>query len=414
MRRTLRIIWLATVLALCLPYELRAQVASQATLWIAVDQAPLRHWRSAESEVVVRLARGTEVQALHPNGSWTRVREPGGQEGWVYMGHLSGTPLPPALASLFDAAPGTLILAEAAETARSTRSHAQTKIEGCDSLWAVLDMRLTPEAMEDFLRQGGIGEFAKVTPQSKGGAARFPALRTSANSGGEAERQLGLNMAASVVRRMAQPTFGIALQRYVNLVGLSVARFAPGNPQPFRAVVLDLPEPVSFSLPGGLVMVSTGLLAALENEAQLAVILAHEAAHGSLGHLWARALTSVFFRNGGSVDKEGVQTRAFASLLGDLLQTALERGIDRNQEFEADLAAVQMAYRAGYDPQQLPRAITLIEQAGLKSSRLNPPMVWSALHPPARERLARLRGLLGLLPMQDGLALATERFRSSR
>lgn len=413
MRRTLRILWLATLFALCLPYELRAQGA-QDTLWIAVDQAPLRYWRSAESEVLLRLARGAEVQALHPNGSWTRVREPGGQEGWIYKGHLSGSPLPPALASLFDPAPASLILAEAAETARSTRSHAQTKIEGCDSLLAVLDMRLTPETLEDFLRQGGIGEFARVTPQSQGAAPHFPALRALAEPGGETERQLGLNMAANVVRRMAQPTFGVALHRYVNLVGLSVARFAPGNPLPFRAVVLDLPEPVSFSLPGGFVMLSTGLLAALENEAQLALILAHEAAHSSLGHLWSKAQASVFFRNGGRIDKEGVQTRAFAHLLGDLLQTALERGIDRNLEFEADLAAVQMAYRAGYDPQQLPRVFALLDQAGRANPRKDQPLVWTALHPPTRERLARIRGLLGLLPVQDGLALATERFRSSR
>lgn len=420
MQRHGSIFILAAVMALVIPALVCAQSLTQAhnqaaeTLWIAVDQAPLRFWRSAESEVVLRLPRGAEVRVLHPNGSWTRVREPGGQEGWVYQGHLTATAQPPALASLFDAAPKTMILAEAAETARSTRSQAQVKVEGCESLWAVLDMNLTPAGLDEFLSQGGIGEFSHVKPHSLGGKAIFPTLRAAAPLGGDAQRQLGLNLAASVVRRMASPTFGTALHRYVNLVGLAVARFAPGHPLPFRAVVLELPEPVSFSLPGGLVMVSTGLLAVLENEAQLALILAHETAHASLGHLWARALSSQFFRNGGKVDAEGVRTPLFAALLEDLRQTALVYGLDRNHEFEADVAAVHMAYQAGYDPQQLPRAIGLIEQAGGKTPRKDPPLVWAALHPSTKDRVMRLVALLAKLPVQDGLALATQRYLSSR
>jgi len=101
-------------------------------------------------------------------------------------------------------------------------------------------------------------------------------------------------------------------------------------------------------------------------------------------------------------------------MLDDLLATALLRGIDRDLEFAADLAAVGMAFRAGYDPQQLPRALERIEQAAHGHARQEPPLAWPALHPPVRERLARLQRLLVTLPGQSGLALGTERFRASR
>ena len=107
----------------------------------------------------------------------------------------------------------------------------------------------------------------------------------------------------------------------------------------------------------------------------------------------------------------------FGVMLDDLLATALSKGINRDLEFQADLAAVEMAYRAGYDPQQLPKAIVRIEQAGQAGrghGHQEPPQVWTALHPPTRERLARIQRLLVTLPGHGDLALGTERFRASR
>ncbi|MDR3641582.1 MAG: M48 family metallopeptidase [Humidesulfovibrio sp.] len=408
LRPVLLVLGLAFVLVLPLP----ARAGS--ALWIAVDQAPMRIWRAAEAEVVLRLPRGTVVTPLYVQAPWTRVREPSGQEGWVYQGHLSATPLPPALTDVFEATPPSLILAEAADTARSTRSAAPPKTTGLDALLAVLELRLTPDDLDDFLSQGGIGEFAQVKPGNRFGRASFPDFRPAAPEGGEAERQVGLNLAARVVRKMAQPASSNALQRYVNLVGLSVARFAPGHAPNFRAVVLDMPEPVSFSLPGGIVMLSTGLLAALENEAQLACVLAHETAHASMGHLWASALQSPFFQEGGKVDQAGVDSPEFAAMLDGLLVTALNKGLARDLEFEADLIAAALAYRAGYDPQQLPKAIARIEEAGRGVAAQGPPRVWAALHPPTAERLARLQKLLVTLPGGDDLAVDSARFEANR
>lgn len=391
---------------------------AQDTLWVCVDAAPLRAGPSVEAAVLARLSRGTAVRLVQSQASWTRIATVSGQAGWLSQRQVCSEQPPPALSSLFDPLPPSMILAEAADSARSTRSHPTARAAGCEELRAALDLRLSPEALEDFLRQGGIGEYARVRPQSQGGRAELPPLLAKAPDGGEAERQVGLNLAARVVRTLAKPAFGVSLTRYVNLVGLAVARHAPGHLQGFRVVVLDLPEPVSFSLPGGLVMLSTGLLGALENEAQLALILAHEAAHAALAHAWVTALGSPFLTQGGVVDANGVKSPTFAAMLDGLQHLVLVRGLDRAFEFEADAAAVEMAYRAGYDPKQFARAIRRIEASGLEHAgapgRIAPLRNWASLHPPTPERVARVRMLLSRLPQQDALALATERYQSSR
>ncbi|OIO01177.1 MAG: hypothetical protein AUJ49_08450 [Desulfovibrionaceae bacterium CG1_02_65_16] len=443
-------------------------------LWIEADQAALRVWRSSQAEVLLRLPRGALVTPLYVQPPWTRVREPGGQEGWVYQGQL--TESPPALArpllGLFDPEPPSMILAEVAESARSTRSasvhsdrvhsdrvhadrvhadgvhsdrvHADRvhadgvhSDETAQALRGALDLPLSPDELDDFLAAGGVGEFAPEKRQrgTRGQAtaspaaaerASFPHLTAAAPPGGEVERQVGLNMAATVLSRLAKPAFGTARARYVNLVGLAVARFAPGEGARLRVIVLESPRPISFSLPGGIVMVSTGLLAALDNEAQLAAVLAHETAHAALRHLWARARQAPFLRDGGRLDPVSVAGPAFVAMLDDLLATALVRGLDRDLEFAADLAAVEMLWRAGYDPRELPRAIERIGRAG-KATGLAAGLAgnasaandaglkaWPALHPPEAERQERLRRLLVTLPARNALALGTARYRANR
>ncbi|MDD9943274.1 MAG: M48 family metallopeptidase [Myxococcales bacterium] len=53
----------------------------------------------------------------------------------------------------------------------------------------------------------------------------------------------------------------------------------PDNPYSFRVRIADMPKPNAFALPGGLIVVTQGLLDACESENELAFVLAHEIAH---------------------------------------------------------------------------------------------------------------------------------------
>lgn len=419
MRGALKTITLAAMLL----GVLAGSALAQQTLWVVLDRAPLRAEKSGLSAVLTELPFGAQVSMVRSSGAWVLVREATGLNAWMYQGHLSSTPAlghaasPPRLAELYAQSAKSFILAEAVDTARSTRSAGFGTAgfgtagtggaqPGADELKAalrlVLEMPLSPEQLDTFLREGGIGEYARVASHGEGGPAGFAQPVAVVGTGGEDERQFGLNMAMLAMQAVGRPAFGNQLQRYVNLVGLSVARYAPGNALPFRYVVLDSATPRAFALPGGLVMLSTGLLNILDNEAQLALILARETAQASLGYPWAQAQATRFFRTGGRVTAEGVRSPQFRAALDEVLSTALSQENNAHMEEQIDAAALHMAYRAGYDPQQLTAVLQRLDAAA------------SSMQPSLTRRLAAIRTNLARLPLQDGLALATERFRASR
>ena len=115
-------------------------------------------------------------------------------------------------------------------------------------------------------------------------------------------------------------------------------------PYPFRAGVLDAPDPNALALPGGAILVTTGLLDRVATENELALVLGHE-----LGHFRARdhlrglgrglAAQLVLGALGGS----GELVSGLSGFAGALAQ----RGFDRRQENQADafgLSLVQAEY----------------------------------------------------------------------
>ena len=130
-----------------------------------------------------------------------------------------------------------------------------------------------------------------------------------------------------------------------------VQRIAVRLAQPGRSytvTVLDSPAVNAFSLPGGYIYVTRGLLAMANDEAELAGVLAHEIGHVNARHAAQRrtaaagtsilgALAGVFL---GQTVVDGVLSQGAKGLLA---------GYSRSQEQEADLLAVGYLARAGYD-----------------------------------------------------------------
>jgi predicted Zn-dependent protease len=110
------------------------------------------------------------------------------------------------------------------------------------------------------------------------------------------------------------------------------------RPFAFRVGVLDEPEPNALALPGGAILVTSGLLEQVRSENELALVLGHE-----LGHFRARdhlrglgrglALELVLDAFGGEPVVTGM-----AGLAGQLAQ----RGFDRHQESEADAFGLEL------------------------------------------------------------------------
>lgn len=107
--------------------------------------------------------------------------------------------------------------------------------------------------------------------------------------------------------------------------------------------VAHSPHLNAFALPNGVIYMNLGLIARLENKAQLATILAHEGGHFILKH--------------GYKQRQNVKNSAAMSLfVSEILAMSSIYGDSRDLEREADLIAFEQVGKAGYDTKEAIRA----------------------------------------------------------
>ena len=149
------------------------------------------------------------------------------------------------------------------------------------------------------------------------------------------------------------------INRYVNLVGKGVALYAGRTEIRYHFGVLDSDEINAFAAPGGYIFITRGALMKMENEAQLAAVLAHEIAHIVKRHV----VKELNIRGdevsgaGGIASLIGGPTASFRGALEQALDDAadilLNRGYKVKDEIEADRVGILLASVAGYNPSAL-------------------------------------------------------------
>ncbi|MDZ4198768.1 MAG: M48 family metallopeptidase [Kiritimatiellia bacterium] len=193
-----------------------------------------------------------------------------------------------------------------------------------------------------------------------------------------------------------------AANRYVNLLGQTLAR-ASDQPETFggyRFLILDSDDINAFAAPGGLIVITRGMLRLCRTEDALAAVLAHEIGHVqhrhglraiSRGRLTS-SLTILALEAGKHLGGQNLAdvTKAFEGSIGDITQTLMNSGYSRKLETEADEAAVQILQRVGYDPFAL---IAMLEEMkkGLKPGGLD----FAKTHPDPNDRIRLIRKALG-------------------
>jgi predicted Zn-dependent protease len=180
------------------------------------------------------------------------------------------------------------------------------------------------------------------------------------------------------------------LQRYVNDVGYWVASRSSRRDLPWTFGVIDSDGINAFAAPGGYVVITRGLYELLENEAQLAGVLAHEISHVVRKH-HLEALQKVVKREFWSdLTLTAVDNKKDRKKLGKLVNAGVQlyaTGLDRKYEYEADLRGVVLAARSGYDPFALLDVLTTIDSINPDSKELS---VMLNTHPPTGDRLTQL------------------------
>ena len=148
------------------------------------------------------------------------------------------------------------------------------------------------------------------------------------------------------------------LNQYVTLVGLTLANNCRRPDLNWLFAVLETPEANAFSGPNGFIFVTRGLLAKMHDEAELAGVLAHEMSHVLEKHglnAVKQAGRANVLASLATADKHAA---AFSELTSSVTDTILVKGYDREQEDNADLGAIKLAFRSGYNPNSYLNFIT--------------------------------------------------------
>ncbi|MCP4471696.1 MAG: M48 family metalloprotease [Gammaproteobacteria bacterium] len=180
------------------------------------------------------------------------------------------------------------------------------------------------------------------------------------------------------------------LQRYVNDVGFWVAAQSARSKLPWRFGVIKSKGINAFAAPGGYIVITLGLYQLLENEAQLAGVLAHEIAHVVRKHhlkVLQKTMKREFWTD---LTVEAAGDMKHRKTMQKLINSGVQlyaTGLDRKYEFEADLRGVVLVARAGYDPFAFLDVLTTIDSINPQSEALT---VLMNTHPPTDDRLDAL------------------------
>ena len=158
--------------------------------------------------------------------------------------------------------------------------------------------------------------------------------------------------------------------------------------------LIDSKEVNAWCMPGGKVVVYTGLLPLTQNETALAIVLGHEITHAVAGHgkeRMSQQLLSQQLQNAGDIALgNNPQT---VNLFNTLYSPAASVGVllpnSRKQELEADHYGLIFAAIAGYNPQEaIPFWQRMASMGGQK------PPVYLSDHPADQERIAQIQSLM--------------------
>lgn len=228
----------------------------------------------------------------------------------------------------------------------------------------------------------------------------------------EEEIEIGAGVTARVLGS-APLVDNAALQKYVNRVGFWIAMQSERPDLPWQFGVMASDDVNAFSTPGGTILVTRGLYSRFRNEGELAGVLAHEIAHvlakhqlrqiqKSLGNEWKMDLV-----NAVAEDKGGSDAKNFAKAFtaGTEIYT---RGLDKQDEFDADRLGVVLAARAGYNPYGL---VGVLQTLGDISGQDSAVALMFKTHPAPAVRLDQLELAMGeQLDAYAGQVETTKRF----
>ncbi len=235
----------------------------------------------------------------------------------------------------------------------------------------------------------------------------------------EEEYYIGRAVAARILS-MYPLLENTALTEYLNLVGGTLAAHSdkPYTYSGYHFAVLDTDERNAFACPGGLILITRGMVRTATNEDELAAVVAHEIAH--INHRdgiasikqarWSEALTVIGMKTAAAYSPAEISqlVTIFEGSIDDVVRTLVVNGYSRSQESAADRDALTYLSRAGYRTAALADALRNLSASGAASEG-----GILKTHPGTEDRISAVAGASGGSVDAAPLAQRSKRFTSA-
>ncbi len=195
-----------------------------------------------------------------------------------------------------------------------------------------------------------------------------------------------------------------AKQRYVNWVGRWLALHSDRPDLPWKFGIVNTADVNAFSMPGGYVLITRGMFDRMRSESELAGVLAHEIAHvvhrDHLAALQQSLRNSALTGFGDYIHGGGAMGSVVKTAIINAGKDMFTRGLNKNDEFEADRMGVVIAARSGYSPFGLVGVLQTLSAARDERGFA----LMNRTHPLPVERIDRLDRAMGT--QMDAFAVA--------
>jgi predicted Zn-dependent protease len=185
----------------------------------------------------------------------------------------------------------------------------------------------------------------------------------------QAEKDVGAELASRFLAQTPRdPDENV--QDLINRVGARLAQTPQAGQRRFVFQVVQSPVANAYALPGGYVFITRSLVRLCDGDLdEAAFLLAHE-----MGHVLSRHMA----------ERNVVDTLLGALRAGQVIGDLLGKGYSREQEREADLKAVELATKAGFDGQA---ALRVLRKLSAETPETGEFAQYFSTHPSTQERL---------------------------
>jgi predicted Zn-dependent protease len=232
----------------------------------------------------------------------------------------------------------------------------------------------------------------------------------------EQEYYIGRAVAANILTNYKLWDDNPELTNYLNLICSAIV---VNSPQPhsyngYHVAILDSNEINAFTTSGGHIFLTRGLINIAKREDALAGVIAHEIAHCQLRHSIKSIKTSRVTQallvtvTAGAGNAMGMDIDELVDVLnesvGEIFQTMVNSGYSKEQEYEADLAAMHLMAAAGYQPSGLIDMLHELKSVHKVGSGFN------KTHPAPIQRIYYAEKAIGKYSVADNGMNRQERF----